>query len=128
MSDCGSETGEMNLQEFKNTMRMWVELDDEVRSLRLQAKEKDKQKKLLEERLVPYLQNENKLLVELPNGKGEVEVKTRTTRPALSKKKQEEVLSNYFNGNTNKALEVIKFINDQKEVKEKTLLSRKLER
>ena len=114
------------MNDFKNTMKVWVSLDDEIRSLKQTVKEKDKQKKIMEEKLVPYLQKENKLLVELGEGKGDVEVKTRVTRPALSKKKQEEVLSSFFDGNNTKASQLMEFMNQQKEIREKTCLTRKL--
>ena len=109
-------------EQFKNTVRQWVMLDNEILELRKEINARNKQKKKLAEFIVNHMKTTSKEFCNLGSG-GLLELKQRKTSVTLKKDYVEQLLSNYLNDNE-KAKESAEYIFQNKQTKFTDFLKR----
>lgn len=116
----------MENEEMINTIRSWVKLDNEMRTLKDEIAKRKKLKDGLSSKLLSTMKQKDIDSFDLNNGK--IEHITRKTKKPISKKLLLNILSNYYNGDTNKAKEINSYILENREETSKELIVRKIDK
>tara|TARA_B110000037_G_C17069828_1_gene485372 strand:+ start:238 stop:735 length:498 start_codon:yes stop_codon:yes gene_type:complete len=111
--------------EFKNTVKTWLELDDDIKTLRKAVNERNKKKKDLTPLILKYMQD-NKIY-NLNTQSGKLKCRTSIRTKSLNNKTIKEKLINYFK-NVNTGNNVADYLLKNKEKIEKVTLSRMMTR
>lgn len=108
-------------EEFVEIVKNWVKIDDEIREKNNQIKELKDEKKEYETFILEFMQNNHENVINISDGK--LRVNKSTTKAAL---KQESIQSSLFDltRDPNKALQMTKYILDNRPLAERINLKR----
>lgn len=112
------ETKEQLLQSIRN----WVKIDNEIRSLNSEVKSRKKEQKTISQSLMNVMKTNNIDEFELNDGK--ITYNKKNVKKPITKKALVSILSKYYDGNLQKAIELNSFILDNREEVEKETISR----
>lgn len=113
-------------QELLQNVKTWLEIDNQIRGLQKEIRERRKLKKELTGNLVNIMSTQGIDALNIPDGQL-IYNKTKTKAP-LSKKHLFSSLSNYFKDNPRLAEELSKFIMESRQDKEKESIKRKIKK
>jgi|TARA_B100000795_G_scaffold269484_1_gene258998 hypothetical protein len=99
----------MDKEQLLETVKMWIDLDDEIKSLQKQIRDKKNTKKQATLDLVETMKSNEIDCFEIGSGNKLVYSKRKTKKP-LSKKHLLASLSTYFKGKPDQVKELSKFI------------------
>jgi hypothetical protein len=116
----------MSTQELLENVKTWLEMDNEIRTLQREIRDKRKMKKNLTQNLVVIMKNQDIDALNVPDGQL-IYNKTKTKAP-LSKKHLLLSLSNYFKNDKGMVEELTKFIMESRQEKEKENIKRKIKK
>jgi hypothetical protein len=104
----------MDKEQLLSSVKSWINLDDEIKTLNRKLKERRKIKKELTETLVTTMKNNEIDCFDLSGGSKLIYTKSKGKK-ALSKKHLLSALSKYFKGNGEDVKQLSKFILDSRE-------------
>ena len=113
-------------QELLKNVKTWLEIDNEIRTLQKELRDKRKMKKNLTYNLVDIMKTQDIDALNIPDGQL-IYNKTKTKAP-LSKKHLLISLSNYFKNDQGMVDELAKFIMESRQEKEKENIKRKIKK
>jgi RNase adaptor protein for sRNA GlmZ degradation len=116
----------MSNEQLLDSVKSWINIDNEIRQLQTAIKERRKQKKELTENLVNTMKQNDIDVFNIPDGEL-IYTKTRSKTP-LSKKHLLLSLSEYFKDNKEMVDQLGKFILDSRKIKEKENIKRKIKK
>ena len=116
----------MSNEQLLDSVKSWINIDNEIRQLQSAIKERRKQKKELTENLVNTMKQNDIDVFNIPDGEL-IYTKTRSKTP-LSKKHLLVSLSEYFKDNKDMVDQLGKFILDSRKIKEKENIKRKIKK
>ena len=116
----------MSNEQLLDSVKSWINIDNEIRQLQSAIKERRKQKKELTENLVNTMKQNDIDVFNIPDGEL-IYTKTRSKTP-LSKKHLLLSLSEYFKDNKDMVDQLGKFILDSRKIKEKENIKRKIKK
>jgi hypothetical protein len=143
MSDAGSENGSsvyggkqsntistvetpdnIALEEFKHQVKMWMDIDNQIKKLNQAVKEKKTVQKVLSDKILTFMSRYN--IEDLNTKDGKLRAKVSYTKPAVKKTSIKEKLLNYFEHDkeTGKKVTDAVFDEDQVQKVEKVSLKR----
>lgn len=108
-----------------NSVKEWVKLDNEMRTLKDELNSRKKRKDSISNGLLHSMKEKEIDSFDLKDGK--LEYKTRKTKKPISKKMLLNILSQYYNGDPNKANELNNFILSNREESVKETILRKVQ-
>ena len=108
-----------------NSVKEWVKLDNEMRTLKEELNSRKKKKDSISNGLLQSMKEKEIDSFDLKDGK--LEYKTRKTKKPISKKMLLNILSQYYNGDPNKATELNNFILANREENVKETILRKVQ-
>ena len=114
----------MDKQHLLHSVKSWINIDDDIRSLQREIRAKRKEKKELTETLVSTMKDNEIDCFELGQGNKLLYTQHKIKKP-LSKKHLLTCLTNYFSGNANDASKLGEFIMNSRQVKIKDNIRRK---
>ena len=112
----------LSLDEFKNDVRTWIELDNSIRRLQAAIKERRAAKKLLTDRVMQFMGRYN--IEDLNTSDGRLRYRVSFVRAPLSHSAIKERIEKYFSADVNAARELNGVVFGNRERSEKTCLSR----
>ena len=115
----------MNKEQLLSVVKNWISLDDQIKDLQKRIREMKSEKKEATETLVETMKNNEIDCFELGAGNKLMYTKNKSKKP-LSKKHLLESLSKYFQGNTEEATELSKFIMNSREETVRENIRRKM--
>ena len=115
---------EVNTQ-IINSVKEWVKLDNEMRTLKEELNIRKKKKDNISNGLLKSMKEKEIDSFDLKDGK--LEYKTRKTKKPISKKMLLNILSQYYNGDPNKASELNNYILANREENTKETILRKIQ-
>ena len=115
----------MNKEQLLSVVKNWISLDDQIKDLQKRIREMKSEKKEATETLVETMKNNEIDCFELGAGNKLMYTKNKSKKP-LSKKHLLESLSKYFQGNTEQATELSKFIMNSREETVRENIRRKI--
>ena len=107
--------------EFKQTIKTWLELDDDIKTLRKAVSERNKQKKELTPKILEYMQK-NKIY-NLNTESGRIKCRTSVRTKSFNNSTLKEKLISYFQ-NVNEGTKAAEYLLKNKEKVENITLSR----
>jgi hypothetical protein len=110
--DTNPLTEQQELQNLRQIIVTWREIENEVSTLSAQIREKNKRKKALEEMILRIMKKYNIGALDLKSG-GRLLHRKQTTKAALNPKALTGLLSTHLKSET-AAAEAIKYINDNR--------------
>ena len=108
-----------------NSVKEWVKLDNEMRTLKEELNNRKKKKDSISNGLLQSMKEKEIDSFDLKDGK--LEYKTRKTKKPISKKMLLNILSQYYNGDPNKATELNNYILANREENIKETILRKVQ-
>lgn len=116
-----SNNQDLITEEFVEIVKNWVKIDDEIREKNNQIKELKDEKKEYETFILEFMQSNHENVINISDGK--LRVNKSTTKAAL---KQESIQSSLFDltRDPNKALQMTKYILDNRPLAERVNLKR----
>jgi len=115
----------MDKEQLLSNVKGWIGLDDEIKQLNRELKEKRKKKKELTENLVTTMKSNEIDCFDLSGGNKLIYTKSKGKK-ALSKKHLLDALSKFFKGDNTEAKNLSKFILDTREDNIKENIRRKV--
>ena len=112
-----------NKRQLIENVKNWIDIDNDIKTLQKQLKEKRKEKKIYTENLVDIMKTNNVDCFDIKNGKL-IYTKKKIKAP-LSKKHLFSSLSNYFKNNSGIIEELGNYILNSREEKIKENIRRK---
>jgi len=106
------------------TIKYWVRIDNEIRTLQQEQSKRKKEKKMISENLIEVMKKNEIDCFELNDGHLSYS-KTHTKKP-ITKKVLLNILSTYFKEDTTKALDLNNFILENREEITKETIVRKI--
>ncbi len=116
----------MSNQELLENVKTWLDIDNQIRTLQKEIRDRRKLKKELTQSLVGIMKTQDIDALNVPDGQL-VYNKTKT-KSALSKKHLITSLAQYFKNDRRMADELTKFIMDSRQEKEKENIKRKIKK
>ena len=116
----------MSNEQLLDSVKSWINIDNEIRQLQSAIKERRKQKKELTENLVNTMKQNDIDVFNIPDGEL-IYTKTKSKKP-LSKKHLLLSLSEYFKNDKDMVQQLGKFILDSRQVNEKENIKRKIKK
>ena len=113
-------------QELLENVKTWLNIDDQIRTLQKEIRDRRKLKKELTESLVGIMKNQDIDALNVPDGQL-IYNKTKTKAP-LSKKHLLVSLSQYFKNDQRMVEELSKYIMESRQEKEKENIKRKIKK
>ena len=110
--------------EIINSVKEWVKIDNEMRTLKEEINTRKKRKDVITANLLETMKQKDIDTFDLKDGK--LEYKTRKSKKAISKKMLLNILSQYYQGDSNKANELNNFILSNREENVKDIITRKI--
>ena len=107
-------TPEQELQNLRQIIVSWRELEGEVSTLSAQIREKNKRKKALEEMILRIMKKNNIGALDLKGSGGRLHYRTQTTKTPLNPKALTGMLATHLKSET-AAAEAIKYIGEHRE-------------
>jgi len=114
--DTNPLTEQQELQNLRQIIVTWREIEGEVSTLSAQIREKNKRKKALEEMILRIMKKYSIGALDLKNTGGRLLLRKQTTKAALNPKVLTGLLSTHLKSET-AAAEAIKYINDHREAR-----------
>ena len=111
-------------QEIINSVKEWVKLDNEMRTLKQELNTRKQRKDDITTNLLQSMKQKEIDTFDLKDGK--LEYKTRKSKKPISKKMLLNILSQYYQGDSNKANELNNFILSNREENIKDTITRKI--
>jgi hypothetical protein len=121
MSDAESEAPS-DAERFRDAVKEWVSIHDQLAEIRKAINEKNKRKRKLQEFIVNFMSENDKLLCNLKEG-GALEMKPRKSTVALKKDQVESLLQEFLKDES-QAKEGASFIFDNREIRYTNVLKR----
>jgi hypothetical protein len=115
----------MNKEELLNVVKDWISLDDQIKIKQKEIREMKKEKKYATETLVETMKGNDIDCFELGAGNKLIYTKNKSKKP-LSKKHLLDSLSRYFQGNSEQAAQLSKFIMNSREETVRENIRRKI--
>jgi hypothetical protein len=109
-------TEQQELQNLRQIIVTWREIEGEVSTLNAQIREKNKRKKALEEMILRIMKKYNIGALDLKGSGGRLLYRKQTTKAALNPKTLTTLLMGHLKSET-AAAEAIKYITDNREAK-----------
>ena len=116
----------MSNQELLENVKTWLDIDNQIRTLQKEIRDRRKLKKELTQNLVGIMKTQDIDALNVPDGQL-VYNKTKI-KSALSKKHLITSLAQYFKNDRRLADELTKFIMDSRQEKEKENIKRKIKK
>jgi hypothetical protein len=116
----------MNNQILIDTIREWVKIDNEIRTLNKEILIRKKVKSSISSKLMDVMKNNELDSVDIKDGR--IEYVNRKTKKPITKKMLLNILSTYYNGNSLKANELNEYILDNREEVTKEIIVRKVDK
>lgn len=116
----------MSQSDLLENVKTWLNIDNEIRALQKEIRERRKLKKNLTENLVNIMKSQDIDALNVPDGQL-VYNKTKT-KSALSKKHLITSLASYFKNDRRLADELTKFIMESRQDKERENIKRKIKK
>jgi|TARA_Y100000389_G_scaffold162595_1_gene165448 hypothetical protein len=116
----------MSNQELLKNVKTWLDIDNQIRTLQKEIRDRRKLKKELTQSLVGIMKTQDIDALNVPDGQL-IYNKTKS-KSALSKKHLITSLAQYFKNDKRLADELTKFIMDSREEKEKENIKRKIKK
>ena len=116
----------MSNEQLLDSVKSWINIDNEIRQLQVAIKERRKQKKELTDNLVHTMKQNDIDVFNIPDGEL-IYTKTKSKTP-LSKKHLLLSLSEYFKNDKQMVDQLGKFILDSRKIKEKENIKRKIKK
>mgnify|MGYP006420036975 CR=1 FL=1 len=117
----------MNLNEDTiETIRKWVKIDNEMRTLKQEISNRKKMKDDISNNLISIMKQQEIDSVNINNGK--IEFTQRKAKKPISKKLLLNILDKYYKGDSNKATELNNFILENREETSKDIIIRKIDK
>lgn len=110
---------------FKRRIKEWLELDDDCRKLREAVRSRNKRKKELEPLITEFMSINQLDNINTNNGK--LKCNTRNYKKPLNQKNLSQTLTKFFN-DLNKGQAAADFLISNREVVEKTTLTRSVDK
>ena len=110
-------------EELVSLIKEWVTLDNDIKTLQKEVKERKEKKKQLSDMLVEVMKDNEIDCFEMSEGK--LIYSQNKVKSALSKKHIMNALSTFFDNDKQTAQEVSQYIMDSREVKIKETIRRK---
>lgn len=111
-----SLTDQQELQNLRQIIVSWRELESEVSTLSAQIREKNKRKKALDEMILRIMNKHNIGALDLKGSGGRLLLRKKTTKAALNPKTLAGLLTTHLKSET-AAAEAIKYINEHRGAK-----------
>jgi len=111
-----SLTDQQELQNLRQIIVSWRELESEVSTLSAQIREKNKRKKALDEMILRIMNKNNIGALDLKGSGGRLLLRKKTTKAALNPKTLTGLLTTHLKSET-AAADAIKFINEHRGAK-----------
>lgn len=103
----------METDDLKRFIRDWVKIDNEIRHLQKEQNIRKIEKKILNKRLMEIMKNNHIDNIDLNDG--EIIYKTKNVKKPITQKVLLNILSLYFEGDTEKIDELNKYILENRE-------------
>ena len=116
----------MSQNELLENVKTWLEIDNQIRGLQKEIRERRKMKKNLTQNLVGIMKTQDIDALNVPDGQL-IYNKTKT-KSTLSKKHLLTSLATYFKNDQRMVDELTKFIMDSRQEKEKENIKRKIKK
>ncbi len=113
-------------QELLENVKTWLDIDNQIRTLQKEIRDRRKLKKELTDSLVGIMKNQDIDALNVPDGQL-IYNKTKTKAP-LSKKHLLVSLAQYFKNDSRMVDELSKFIMESRQEKEKENIKRKIKK
>ncbi len=113
-------------KELLENVKTWLDIDNQIRTLQKEIRDRRKLKKELTESLVGIMKNQDIDALNVPDGQL-IYNKTKTKAP-LSKKHLLVSLTQYFKNDSRMVEELSKFIMESRQEKEKENIKRKIKK
>tara|TARA_B100001559_G_C16431934_1_gene590202 strand:- start:778 stop:1134 length:357 start_codon:yes stop_codon:yes gene_type:complete len=114
-------------KELKENILGWLQLDNDIKSLQKQIKEKRKEKKDITDNIVVVMKS-NEIECFDAGSNGKLIYHQQKTKAPLSKKHLLSSLSQYFDGNDGDVQKLAKYILDSRKDKVKETIKRKIKK
>lgn len=114
---------QMDLQSLSMIVQEWSRLQNDVIVLRQQMSEKRKRIGVLDQIILNVMKNMNMGALELKNTGGQILLNKRNTKQTLTPKVLLSLMTDFMKGDQTKASEIVKYINDHREVRTTEKLS-----
>lgn len=111
-----SLTDQQELQNLRQIIVSWRELESEISTLSAQIREKNKRKKALDEMILRIMNKNNIGALDLKGSGGRLLLRKKTTKAALNPKTLTGLLTTHLKSET-AAADAIKFINEHRGAK-----------
>jgi hypothetical protein len=111
-------------EQLVNNIKEWIKIDNELADLKLQIKNKNKNKKILTENLVSVMKNNEIDCFDINDGA--LVYKTNKVKKPLNGKMLLQTLQNYYKTDIKLAEELTKHIMDNREEQIKETIKRKV--
>jgi hypothetical protein len=109
------------LEEFKNQVKIWWELDTAIKRLQIAVRERKKAQAVMNAKILDFMKRHS--VEDLNTKDGVLRYKTSYVKAPLSQKSIREKLSEYFNRDPN-ALNIVKKVFDEREQVQRESLRR----
>lgn len=124
----GEPINEIEMSNFKENVKQWIRLDDEVRKIAEEVKKSQKKKKELQIKRdemnssILYFMNKYNI-GDLNTSNGRIKYAVSSTKSPINMKTLQEKLMGYYN-NSDEAEKLLKFLEENRDKKEKVSLKR----
>ena len=118
----------MNKVELIEKIKIWINLDDDIRALQGELREKRKERKQNSESLVRVMRENDIDCFDLDSNGGKLIYTKRKIKKALSKKHLMTTLLKYFDNDKKQATNINTFIMDHREEKIEENIRRKIKK
>jgi hypothetical protein len=116
----------MSQSDLLENVKTWLNIDNEIRALQKEIRERRKLKKNLTENLVNIMKSQDIDALNVPDG--QLVYNKIKTKSALSKKHLMTSLASYFKNDQRLADELTKFIMESRQDKERENIKRKIKK
>ena len=108
------------------TIKEWVKIDNEIKALQKELKMRKTSQQKITASLMETMKRENIDGVDLNNGTEQLSYTKKTIKKPITKSMLLNILSKYYSGDSNKAIELNTFILDNREecIKESIVLKK----
>jgi hypothetical protein len=114
------ETKEQLIKEI----REWVKIDNEIRTLQKETNNRKNEKKNITNNLINIMKSHQIDCFDIKDG--QLLYTKRNIKKPITKKNLMSILSNYYNGNTDKAMDLNNFIMENRDEVVKETITRKI--
>ena len=105
-----------NMENFKQQVKTWLQLDDKMAELQQQIKAYKQQQKELTPLIIHFMNERN--IQEISSNEGSIRFNVAKSRAGLSNKKLQSTIASYFNNDEEKTKQLIDHIMENREIKE----------